>query len=128
MTRYVDRQAGFAAFRQGRSFCLRLVGTLDMAMAGGARDQIRTDAGSVRLRLECSTLSDADPEAVQLLAHALLSWSRACPGRSLHVLNLSPALRRRVAWHPLRAFPDPDELPFIDPDRDEVWNTTPSRH
>lgn len=128
MTRYVDRQAGFATFVQGRSLCVRLDGTLDEAMARGVADQIRNDHTSIRLRLECSSLRVIHPEAASTLARALLAWSHGRPDRSIDILNLDPALQARVAWHPLRALLDPDELVFIDPDRETAWGSTPSRH
>ena len=128
MTRYVDREAGFAAFTQGRSLCVRLDGTLDAAMARGIEEQIRTARHSVRLRLECSTLEHADADAARILARALLAWAQGGPDRSVDVLNLDPALAERVAWHPLRSFLDPDELVFIDPDREDAWTARPSRH
>lgn len=128
MTSDVERSAGFAAFRQGRSLCIRLDGTLDARTAREVAAQIGADRQCVRLRLECSTLQRLEPEAARILAHALLAWSRIGDGRSVDILNLAPALQRRIAWHPLRTFCDADELVFIDPDRDETWGTTPSRH
>jgi anti-anti-sigma regulatory factor len=128
MTKYVDRDAGFATFSQGRSFCVRLDGQLDGAMARGIEARIRDDRVSTRLRLECSTLDRMDTDAARSLARALLAWGQARPDRSVEILNLDPAIAHRMARHPLRPFLDPDELVFIDPDRDTVWDTTPSRH
>lgn len=128
MTAYVDREAGFATFSQGRSLCVRLDGELDGAMARGIESQIRGDLHSTRLRLECSTLARIDTGAARRLARALLAWGQARADRSVEVLNLDPAVADRVAWHPLRPFLDPDELVFIDPDRDNIWDPTPSRH
>lgn len=128
MTKYVDRDAGFAIFSQGRSFCVRLDGELDGATARGIETQIRHERHSTRLRLECSTLHRIDAEAARILARALLAWGHAGSNRSVEILNLDPGIARRVAWHPLRPFLDPDELVFIDPDRDDIWDPTPSRH
>ena len=128
MTTLVDRHAGFAAFRQGRSACLRLHGVLDEAMALGIRHHLRRDGDSVRLRLECSTLNAVEPAAVRILADGVLRWSHARPDRSVDVLNLAPRLERGVAWHPLHAVLDPDELVLVDPDRDDARAMTPSRH
>lgn len=128
MQTHVDRIAGFAAFVQGRSLCVRLDGQLDLSMAQGVTGLIRRDRGAVRLRLECSSLRGVEPAAATLLAHGLVRWTQRRSGRSVDILNLSPAVQERVGWHPLRTFHDPDELVFIDPDRDEVWSLAPSRH
>lgn len=130
MQTHVDRDAGFAAFRQGRSLCVRLDGTLDAPMARGIARQVKHDRVSVRLRLECSTLRQVQPDASRILAHALLAWTQAGDGRSVEVLNLDYTLHQALAWHPLRFLADPDELVFLDPDHDEPWsrNARPSRH
>lgn len=129
MTRFVDRDAGFAIFTQGRSLCIRLDGELDGRMARGIEERIRADHENVRLRLECSTLERVDPDALRSLAGALLAWSQWGTDRSIDILNLDPSVATAVTWHPLRPFLDSDELVFIDPDRDEVWaGVTPSRH
>jgi hypothetical protein len=128
MTTFVDAEAGFATFTQGRSLCVRLDGSLDGAMARGIAARLHDDRDSVRLRLECSTLRGVEPGAARTLAQGLLAWARGRADRSVDVLNLEPALAERMAWHPLRPFLDPDELVFIDPDRDDVWAATPSRH
>ena len=116
-----DREAGIAAFRQGRSLCLRLAGPLDAAMARGAERVVRRDRGSVRLRLECSGLTDVDALCARLLGTALVAWGAAGDGRSVEIHNLAEGLQRRIAWHPLQSFMDRDELVFFDPDRDPDW-------
>lgn len=128
MTTPVDRAAGFAAFVQGRSLCVRLDGTLDDAMAEGVAEQIVKGRENVRLRLECSTLETIDGAAARALAHALLRWSQRRPDRSVDILNLRLELQQQVAWHPFRTVLDPDELVFIDADRDDAWTVAPSRH
>ncbi len=128
VTRFVDTKAGFATFTQGRSLCVRLDGSLDAAMARGIAAQLRGDRHSIRLRIECSTLQAVDAGAAMTLARGLLDWVHARADRSIDVLNLEPALAERMPWHPLRAFLDPDELIFLDPDRDDLWATAPSRH
>ncbi|MGK7310762.1 MAG: hypothetical protein ACN0LA_00850 [Candidatus Longimicrobiales bacterium M2_2A_002] len=128
MNRYIDREAGFAVFTRGRSLCIRLDGFLDGAMADGIADQIRTDLDHVRLRLECSTLRRVDEDAARTLARSLLAWTQARADRTIDILNLTPTVAGRVAWHPLRSVMDPDELVFIDPDRETAWGTEPSRH
>ena len=120
--------AGFAAFVQGRSLCIRLDGTLDNTMAEGVAEQIVKDRENVRLRLECSTLETIDGAAARARAHALLRWSQRRPDRSVDILNLRLDLQQQVAWHPFRTFLDPDELVFIDPDRDTAWTVAPGRH
>jgi hypothetical protein len=127
MTRYIDREAGFATFRQGRSFCVRLDGTLDAAMARGIAERLGAERDAVRLRLECSTLADADADATRVLTSAVLGWARAGSDRTVDILNLDPAVESRIGWHPLQALTDPDELVFLDPDRDDPLGT-PSRH
>lgn len=128
MSRYIDRNAGFAVFTRGRSLCIRLDGTLDTIMADGVADQIRNDHDHVRLRLECSTLGGIDAAAARTLARTLLAWSQAGADRTIDILNLDPEIADRVAWHPLRSVMDPDELVFIDPDRETAWGPEPSRH
>jgi hypothetical protein len=128
MTEHIDRDAGFATFRRGRSLCVRLQGRLDPPMARGVAAQIRTDREATRLRLECSTLDDVDPVAARILAASLLTWSQRRTDRSVDVLNLGLEIQRHIAWHPLRALTDPDELVFIDPDREAAWGKAPSRH
>ena len=129
VTRHIDREAGFATFRQGRSLCVRLDGALGMQMAQGVAEQVQQERGAVRLRLECSTLERVDPAALRYLASVMLDWAQAVEGRSVDVLNLDPALQRRIAWHPLQALADPDELVFVDPDRDPASDPVhPSRH
>ena len=128
METYIDREAGFAVFSQGRSLCVRLDGHLDMGMAEGVAARIRNDSAHVRLRLECSTLLRVDAHAAGLLARALLAWSLARDDRAIDVLNLDPKVARLVAWHPLRSVTDPDELVFVDPDRETSWGPQPSRH
>lgn len=127
MTTYVDRTAGFATFREGRSACIRLHGALDGRMVRGVADRLRHDGDSVRLRVECSTLARVDADAARALAAALLEWTRRAPARSVEVLNLAPALESGAAWQPLRAVAD-SELLFLDPDRPAPWALVPSRH
>lgn len=128
MTPYIDRDAGFATFRHRRSLCVRLDGELDLRMATGILEQIRGDRESVRLRLECSTLGAVQPRAARVLAGGLLAWAQQRANRWVEILNLDLELQRRVAWHPLRTFTDPDEMVFTDPDRSEAWGAAPSRH
>ena len=128
MTTYVDRDAGFAAFVQGRSLCVRLGGRLNEAMARGVAERIRHDHHGVRLRLECSALESVEPQAAQVLANGLLRWSHSSSGRYVEVLNLGLDLQAQVGWHPLRKFQDPDEPLFIDPDRDDPWSRLPRGH
>lgn len=128
MTRKIDTETGLAAFRQGRSLCVRLQGQLDASAARGIERIARSDDNAVRFRLECSSLEGVEPVGARLLAHALLTWSGERSGRSVDLINLDPELQRRVAWHPLRAFIDPDELVFFDPGRDYDSELMPSRH
>ncbi|MFP4623016.1 MAG: STAS domain-containing protein [Gemmatimonadota bacterium] len=123
---YVDRETRFATFRQGRSFCVRLDGTLDATTARAVAEQLRNEHHSVRLRLECSTLRAMDPEGTGLLASALLAWAHRRDDRSIDVLNLDPALQRSMAWHPLAALTDPGELLFFAPE--SLPGYRPSRH
>lgn len=97
----VDRDRGFAAFRAGRSVCVRLQGRLDDAMARGVARQIPAGARVVRLRLECSTLHAIDPAAARSLADELLQWTRRQGGRSVDIHNLQPALASSSALEPL---------------------------
>lgn len=128
MVQYVDAEAGIAVFRQGRALCIRLSGALDDRMAGRAAHIVRADRTAVRLRLECSALDGVEEAPARLFASAILAWAGAAGGRSAHILNLAETVQRRVAWHPLRAFSDPDEVLFFDPDREPAWVPTPSRH
>jgi hypothetical protein len=121
MNTFIDRDAGFAAFRQGRSLCLRLDGDLDTATAIAIGRRLHDDAHATRLRLECSTLERADVRAGRILARALLGWAQQRDDRSIEVHNLDPTIRRAVAWHPLRAVTEPDAVLFFDPDRDPDW-------
>lgn len=127
-TELVDRAAGVAAFRQGRSLCIRLRGPLDPAAARAVAGLIHGGGDAVRLRLECSALSALEPTAARTMAHALLAWARRGADRSVEILNLDARLRRQLAWHPLRAFVGPDELLFLDPDREGLTGLAPSRH
>lgn len=122
----VDRTAGVAAFRQGRSLCLRLHGTLDQAMARAAAVIVGQDRDAVRLRLECSSLEAVEPDAARVLADVLLGW--AAGGWSVDIHNLDAGIQRRIGWHPLLAFHDADELLFFDPARAPFWTDPASRH
>lgn len=128
MERFVDRDAGFAVFRQARSLCVRLHGTLHMEKARSIGRHVRADVDAVRLRLECSTLDAADPAAARDLAHAVLAWAQRRTDRSVDVLNLDLELQRGIPWHPLRS--DTDEWVFLDPDPDAAWGleARASRH
>ena len=116
MEKHVDREVGFAAFRKARSFCIRLDGTLDLPLARAAARQIIRDNDAVRLRLECSSLDRAEPDATRVLASVLLVWVHRRDDRSIDILNLDLDLHHDIAWHPLRVFTDTDELLFFDPD------------
>lgn len=118
MNSFVDRDAGFAAFRQGRSVCLRLDGHVDIETALAIQRQLRDHDDATRLRLECSTLRRIDAEAASYLARSLLAWARQHVDRSIEILNLDAGIRRTDAWRPLRAVTDPEELIFFDPDPD----------
>lgn len=126
----IDKDAGFAVFRRGRSLCVRIDGTLDLDTARGVCRQLSTDADAVRLRLECSSLHEVDPDAARILARGALRWAQGGDARSVDVLNLDLELQRTLAWHPLQALTDADELVFLDPDQDDVWTAAarPSRH
>ena len=128
MVEHVDSEAGIAAFRQGRSLCIRLCGTLDDRTARRVAQLIRSDRTAVRLRLECSALDAFEDSGARLVASSLLAWSVRAGGRTVDVLNLAETLYRRVSWHPLRSFSDPDEVLFFDPDREPAWELSPSRH
>ncbi|HSH44889.1 MAG TPA: hypothetical protein VK966_03480 [Longimicrobiales bacterium] len=128
MTRRIDVETGIMGFRQSGSLCVRVRGRLDGTMARGVERIISEERDAVRVRLECSALMDVEPVGARLLSHALLRWITEGDGRSVDLLNLDPALQRRVAWHPLRVFVDPDELVFFDPGRDGGAEITPSRH
>jgi anti-anti-sigma regulatory factor len=128
MNTHVDREAGFAAFTQGRSLCVRLDGQLDQGLAQWITTLLRQDQHAIRLRLECSSLQGVDPAAARLLASGLIRWSQRGPGRSVDILNLDSSVQQRVGWHPLRTFHDRDELVFIDPALDDAGSLAPSRH
>ena len=100
-----------------------------MAKARGIDQQVRADAGGVRLRLECSSLDRVDPPAARALAHTILAWAQDRADRSIDILNLGLDLQQAGAWHPLRAATDPDEWLFTDPDLDPLLEgARPSRH
>lgn len=126
----IDHAAGFAVFRRGRSLCVRLDGALEPTTARAICGHLGADADAIRLRLECSTLHDVDPDAARTLARGVLRWAQAADDRSIDVLNLDLDLERAGAWHPLRSVTDPDEWLFVDPDQDEPWapGARPSRH
>lgn len=128
MIEHVDAEAGIAVFRQGRSLCIRFRGILNDGTARCAARLIRADRNALRLRLECSALDGIEGSDARLLASALFAWVGGGGGRTVHILNLAEALYRRVAWHPLRTFSDPDEVLFFDPDREPAWEPSPSRH
>lgn len=128
MTEFVDSVNGVAAFRIGRSLCIRLHGQLDEDTARTVASRLRDDHRALRLRLECSSLDGLEPGAARLLAGALLAWSQRADGRSVDILNLGLSLQQRLAWHPLRIFLEPDEILFVDPDREAAGDLAPSRH
>jgi hypothetical protein len=103
---------------------------LDMPMARGVERQLLRDRDSLRLRLECSSLTAVAPDAARTLASALLAWAQRRDDRSIDLLNLDPDLHHTLSWHPLRAFTDPDELIFFDPTCESPWSdsSTVSRH
>jgi hypothetical protein len=121
MTTIIDRATGLAAFRQGRSLCLRLDGHLGAVTTHAIARQLRDDDHATRLRLECSGLHRVDADAIRVLASALLAWAQRRDDRSIDVLNLDLEIQAAAAWHPLRAVTDPDALVFFDPDRDPDW-------
>lgn len=116
MTTHVDRDRRYAAFRAGRSACLRLTGHLDADTARAIASHLHDDRHTVRLRLECSSLATVDPRGARILADALLLWAQRAADRSVDILNLDPDIARRAAWHPLVSFLDRDEILFVDPD------------
>lgn len=128
MIRRLESADGIAAFRQGRSLCLRLHRTLDGDAARRAVRLIRHAGDALRLRLECSALTAVEPAAARDLAEALLGWAAGADGRAVLIHNLDPGLQDRIAWHPLRPFLDPDELLFLDPDRAACDAMSASRH
>lgn len=128
MIEHVDAEAGIAVFRQGRSLCIRLRGTLNDGTARSAARLIRPDRNALRLRLECSGVDGSDGSGPGLLATALLAWAGGAGGRTVHFINVAEILYRGAAWHPLRSFSDPDEVLFFDPDREPAWEPAPSRH
>ncbi len=118
MTPHVDRDNGYATFREGRSACIRLTGDLDAETARAIAAHLRQDRQSIRLRLECSALEHVDAAGARILSAALLHWSQGAGDRSVDILNLAAHTASRVALHPLVSFLETDEHLFIDPDRE----------
>lgn len=121
MRTYVDAVAGFATFRQRRSLCVRLHGTLDVRMARGIGSEIRRDEVAVRLRLECSALQAVETGGAAILASAILAWTQGRADRSVDILNLDLGLHSAAAWQPLRTISDGAAVLFFDPDIDAPW-------
>lgn len=125
MEKYVDRNAGFAAFRTGRSLCVRLQGTLDGPMARGVARQIPTGTRVIRLRLECSSLHTVEPMAGRILAGALRRWEQRRDERSVEILNLDLPLLRSAACEPLRPFADKVWPRISHPEHNPYWQEEP---
>ncbi len=110
----------------GGTLAARISGRLDAGLAGSVAGLLRRRRGVRRVLLDASGLDGIDPVGAQMLSSAL--EREQAEGAQVEIHGLAAAFLRLLRRHPLRAFCDPDDALFTDPDLALSFELPASRH